>query len=121
MSTLESSPATYAATAERLRSRLAAVPPGTPVRLGKRTSNLFRPRRPPSGVVLDVEGLSGVLRVDPVARTADVLGMTTYEDLVDATLPYGLMPAVVPQLRTITLGGAVTGLGIEASSFREGL
>jgi FAD/FMN-containing dehydrogenase len=27
----------------------------------------------------------------------------------------------VPQLRTITLGGAVTGLGIEATSFRNGL
>jgi FAD/FMN-containing dehydrogenase len=47
--------------------------------------------------------------------------MTTYEDLVAATLPHGLMPLVVPQLRTITLGGAVTGLGIEASSFRSGL
>src|SRR5437868_6495394 len=46
--------------------------------------------------------------------------MTTYEDLVDVTLPYGLMPLVVPQLKTITLGGAVTGLGIESSSFRNG-
>ena len=47
--------------------------------------------------------------------------MCTYEHLVDATLPHGLMPMVVPQLRTITLGGAVTGLGIESSSFRNGL
>ena len=54
-------------------------------------------------------------------RTADVGGMTTYEDLVDATLAHGLMPHVVPQLKTITLGGAVTGLGIESSSFRNGL
>ena len=38
--------------------------------------------------------------------------MTTYEDLADATLGHGLMPKVVPQLKTITLGGAVTGLGI---------
>ena len=36
--------------------------------------------------------------------------MCTYEDLVDATLPYGLAPLVVPQLKTITLGGAVTAL-----------
>ena len=47
--------------------------------------------------------------------------MTTYEDLVDATLPHGLMPLVVPQLKTITLGGAVTGLGIESTSLRNGL
>ena len=47
--------------------------------------------------------------------------MCTYEDLVDATLAHGLIPYVVPQLRTITLGGAVTGLGIESTSFRNGL
>jgi len=47
--------------------------------------------------------------------------MCTYENLVDATLPHGLIPMVVPQLRTITLGGAVTGLGIESTSFRSGL
>jgi len=68
-----------------------------------------------------VSGLSAVISVDPEARVADVGGMTTYEDLVDATLPHGLMPFVVPQLKTITLGGAVTGLGIESSSFRNGL
>jgi len=49
-----------------------------------------------------------------------VLGMTTYEHLVEATLPYGLIPMCVPQLRTITLGGAVTGMGIEAASYRQG-
>ena len=59
--------------------------------------------------------------MDEAARTAEVQGMTTYEHLVDATLPHGLMPTVVPQLKTITLGGAVTGLGIESTSFRYGL
>jgi FAD/FMN-containing dehydrogenase len=67
------------------------------------------------------QGLTGVISVDPDARTADVAGMCTYEDLVAATLHYGLAPLVVPQLKTITLGGAVTGLGIESSSFRNGL
>jgi FAD/FMN-containing dehydrogenase len=31
------------------------------------------------------------------------------------------MPAVVPQLKTITIGGASAGVGIEATSFRHGL
>jgi FAD/FMN-containing dehydrogenase len=31
------------------------------------------------------------------------------------------MPAVVPQLRSITIGGAAAGVGIEASSFKHGL
>ncbi|MFG3697560.1 FAD-binding oxidoreductase [Micromonospora sp. NPDC047620] len=105
----------------QLRRSYAAVPAGEPVRLAKRTSNLFRPRSAPRAPGLDVSGLTGVLDVDPVARTADVQGMCAYEDLVDATLPHGLMPLVVPQLRTITLGGAVTGLGIESTSFRNGL
>jgi FAD/FMN-containing dehydrogenase len=108
-----------AATA-RLLDDLAALPPDAPVRLGKRTSNLFRQRATDSAR-LDVSDLNHVVDIDPVSRTARVQGMTTYEDLVASTLPYGLMPLVVPQLRTITLGGAVTGLGIEASSFRAGL
>ena len=108
------------AAVERLLASYAAIQPGSPVRLAKNTSNLFRPRdRTVHG--LDVSGLDGVLEIDPVARTADVQGMCTYERLVDATLAHGLMPMVVPQLRTITLGGAVTGLGIESTSFRNGL
>jgi FAD/FMN-containing dehydrogenase len=100
-----------------LRAQLAALPAGAPVRLGKKTSNLFRARSGPSQR-LDVSAFSGVLAVED--GFAEVLGMTTYEDLVDATLPSGQMPLVVPQLKTITLGGAVTGLGIESSSFRNG-
>ncbi|SDJ49092.1 FAD/FMN-containing dehydrogenase [Actinokineospora alba] len=104
---------------ERLRERFAALPPDSPIRLAKRTSNLFRDR---SGAgTIDVADFTHVLSVDPEARTADVEGMVTYEQLVDATLPHGLMPLVVPQLKTITLGGAVTGLGIESSSFRNGM
>ena len=55
------------------------------------------------------------------AGWVDVEGMTTYEDLVAWTLPRGFMPAVVPQLKTITVGGAAAGVGIEATSFRHGL
>ena len=115
-------PATRHAEARgRLLAQYAAIPAGAPVRLAKRTSNLFRPRAAVATPGLDVSGLDQVLSVDPVTRTADVQGMTTYEHLLDATLAHGLMPTVVPQLKTITLGGAVTGLGIESSSFRGGL
>jgi FAD/FMN-containing dehydrogenase len=110
----------YERRVERLRAQYAALPADAPVRLAKRTSNLFRPRaRPIAG--LDASGFAGVISIDPDQRTADVGGLTTYEDLVDATLAHGLMPLVVPELKTITLGGAVTGLGIESSSFRNGM
>jgi FAD/FMN-containing dehydrogenase len=105
---------------DRLREQYSALPPDAPVRLRKRTSNLFRARAAAQAPGLDVAAFDGVLSVDPIARTADVQGMTTYEHLVDATLRRGLMPLVVPELRTITLGGAVTGLGIESTSFRNG-
>jgi FAD/FMN-containing dehydrogenase len=91
------------------------------VRLAKRTSNLFRSRAETNARGLDTSGLTGVIAVDRESRTADVAGMCTYEDLVAATLPHALAPLVVPQLKTITLGGAVTGLGIESTSFRNGL
>ena len=106
---------------ERLLDSYRAIPAGERVRLAKRTSNLFRARTANTAPGLDPSGLTGVVEVDADARTADVQGMCTYENLVDATLPHGLTPLVVPQLRTITLGGAVTGLGIESTSWRNGL
>src|SRR5918911_4193983 len=107
----------HRAAVERLVDSYRAIPPGTGVRLAKRTSNLFRPRAAAPGPGLDVTGLTGVVSLDADSATADVQGMCTYEDLVAVTLPKGFMPYVVPQLRTITLGGAVTGLGIESTSF----
>ena len=111
----------HEAALELLRASYAAIAADEPVRLAKRTSNLFRYRGSSPATGLDVSGLDGVIGVDLAARTADVQGMCTYERLVDATLAHGLMPLVVPQLKTITLGGAVTGLGIESSSLRNGL
>jgi len=105
----------------RLIASYRVIPRAATVRLAKPTSNLFRARAKRDAPGLDTSGLTDVIRVDPGARTADVAGMCTYDDLVTATLPYGLSPLVVPQLKTITLGGAVTGLGIESASFRNGL
>src|SRR5689334_19059767 len=85
---------------DALRAQYESLPAGAPVRLAKPTSNLFRLRESARGPGLDVSGFDGVLGVDPAARTADVQGMTTYERLVEATLPHGLMPLVVPELRT---------------------
>jgi FAD/FMN-containing dehydrogenase len=104
-------------------ARLARALTGSsgPVRLRKRTSNLFRPREEADRTELDVRSLDQVLSIDPDSRTAEVEGMVTYAALVDATLPYGLAPAIVPELKSITVGGAMTGLGIESSGFRFGL
>jgi FAD/FMN-containing dehydrogenase len=112
--------AAHEAAVARLQAAYAALPKGAPVRLAKRTSNLFRFRDEQSHG-LDVSEFANVICVDPENRTARVGGMTTYEDLAAATLRHRLMPLVVPQLKTITLGGAVTGLGIESTSLRSGM
>ena len=91
------------------------------VRLEKPTSNLFRDRAAAPRRRLDVRGFDHVLEVDAAAGWVDAEGMTPYARLADATLAAGAMPCVVPQLKSITIGGAVAGVGIESSSFRHGL
>ena len=91
-----------------------------PISLAKSTSNLFRRRGAETRRRLSVSDLNSVLHVDPTGLV-EVEGMTTYQGLVDATLRHGVMPAVVPQLKSITIGGAISGIGIEASSFKFGL
>src|SRR5260370_41597672 len=94
---------------------------GQRIGLRKSTSNLFRPRSRDGKYFLDVRAFDRVLSINRERMTADVEGMITYQALVDETLKVGLLPAVVPQLKTITVGGAVSGLGIESSSFKFGL
>jgi FAD/FMN-containing dehydrogenase len=94
---------------------------GGRLRLGKSTSNLFRDRKDVPVQRLDVRDFNNVLQVDRATGVIDVEGMTPYATLVAEALKHGLMPSVVPQLKSITIGGAVTGCGIESTSFRYGL
>ncbi len=94
--------------------------PKTDIGLNKNTSNLFRSRAR-SQKRLNVRDFNSVISIDAKHLLAEVEGMTTFEDFVNATLGHGLLPLVVPQLKTITVGGAVSGLGIESSSWKYGL
>ncbi len=91
------------------------------VRLAKPTSNLFRDRDEAPSRRLDVHDFNNVLAIDTERGWVEVEGMTTYADLTDATLARGVMVAVIPQLKSITIGGAIAGIGIESSSFKYGL
>lgn len=92
------------------------------ISLYKETSNLFRtsPQKE-SDRHIDLRSFNKVIHVDRDHLIAEVEGMTTYEDLVHETLNYGCLPTVVPELKSITIGGALAGLGIESSSFQYGL
>lgn len=69
---------------------------------------------------LDVRDLNAILEIDPVHRTCVAEAGVTFVDLVAATLRLGLCPLVVPELETITIGGAVSGCSIESMSFKVG-
>jgi FAD/FMN-containing dehydrogenase len=69
---------------------------------------------------IDVSDLTEILSIDPVARICVAESGVTFVDLVDATLKHGLVPIVVPELETITIGGAVSGCSIESMSFVHG-
>ncbi|MDH4096603.1 MAG: FAD-binding protein, partial [Betaproteobacteria bacterium] len=102
----------HAAKTQALREQLSRG--AGPVGLAKDTSNLFRDRAAGGRRRLDVRRFRDVLEVNAREGWVDAEGMVTYEDLVRGCLAQGVMPAVVPQLKTITLGGAMAGVGIEA-------
>ncbi len=116
---IERARAEHRARREALARALTAAQ--APPRIDKGLSNLFRERVEAPATRLDVRAFRHVLAVDAQAGTVEVEGMCPYGELVDATLPHGLMPAVVPELMGITIGGAVAGVGIDSSSFRYGL
>lgn len=91
-----------------------------PIRLKKKTSNLFRHRQKKSANWLDLNQFNRVISIDPVTLVAEVEGLTTYEDFVTESLKFNCLPAIVPELKSITVGGAIAGLGAESSSFKYG-
>ena len=90
------------------------------ISLSKPTSNLFRPRAKTQQTKLPLREFNQIINIDTEKQLVEVEGMTTYENLVEETLKHGFIPAVVPELKTITIGGAATGIGIEATSFKYG-
>jgi FAD/FMN-containing dehydrogenase len=69
---------------------------------------------------VDIGDLDRILEIDPHQRLCVAEPGVTFEALVAATLPYGLAPIIVPELKTITVGGAVSGCSIESMSFAHG-
>ena len=107
----------------RIAADLHARAAGRPVSLRRKTVSHQVPKRNDlrrTDDKLDVSDLTEILSIDPVARTATAESGVTFCDLVRETLRFGLVPLVVPEHKTITLGGAVAGCSIESMSFRHG-
>ncbi|SRR5579883_356520 len=88
----------------------------------KTASNLFRYMKNSAekeGNVA-VSDFDQIIKIDPKNKTLDVEGLASYENIVKATLKYGLLPTVAPELKHITIGGAIVGIGIESTSYKYG-
>jgi FAD/FMN-containing dehydrogenase len=113
----------HTAKVARIATQLRAHAGGKPVSLRKKAA----PHQVPKGGDLrrqddkiDISDLTAIIDIDPVARTCTAESGVTFVDLVAATQRHGLVPIVVPELKTITIGGAVSGCSIESMSFRYG-
>lgn len=94
-----------------------------PIRVKKRTvSNLFRydGRNKDDRREVDLRNFNKPLHIDTKAQTLEVQGLATFEQIVDFTLPHGFVPLVTPELKRITIGGAIVGIGIETNSYKFG-
>ena len=69
---------------------------------------------------VDTSNLRNIISIDPQARTCLLESNVPMDDLVTATMPFGLVPTVVPEFPGITVGGAFSGTGGESTSFRYG-
>jgi FAD/FMN-containing dehydrogenase len=105
--------------ARQLRERRG----GRPVSLQKRAVSHVVPRHDDprrTDDKVDISDLDRILHIDRDRRLCVAEPGVTFVDLVRATLAHGLVPIVVPELKTITLGGAVAGCSIESMSYKFG-
>ncbi|QPC59512.1 hypothetical protein HYE67_001743 [Fusarium culmorum] len=93
---------------------------GQPYRISHGSSSSTRPRHSPNTNVIDINMLSQVISVDTEKRTCLVEPNVPMDRLVEATMPYGLIPPVVMEFPGITAGGGYSGTSGESSSFRHG-
>jgi len=69
---------------------------------------------------IDLSDLNEILYINTEKRICIAEPGVTFIDLVTATMKYGLVPIIVPELKTITIGGAVAGCSIESMSYQYG-
>jgi FAD/FMN-containing dehydrogenase len=73
-----------------------------------------------SGQRVDASELRNIIEIDATQRRCVAEPGVAFEDLVRATLRKGLLPRLVPELKGITVGGAVAGCSVESMSYRFG-
>ena len=94
-----------------------------PVSLKKKTVSHEVPKlsdKRHSDKKIDLSDLNEILHINTEKRICIAEPGVTFIDLVTATMKYDLVPIIVPELKTITIGGAVAGCSIESMSYKHG-
>jgi FAD/FMN-containing dehydrogenase len=105
--------------AEQLRARKSTAPLSRQKRVVSHQVPKVHDRKHDDEKV-DLLDLDEVIEIDPERRICIAEPGVPFCDLVDRTLPLGLVPIIVPELKTITIGGAVAGCSIESMSYKHG-
>ncbi|MBM4373318.1 MAG: FAD-binding protein, partial [Deltaproteobacteria bacterium] len=107
---------THGEKVERLAAQIRGMtgnPTGVGIRKGSEphfVPNPFQKKVPR----LDLRELDDILEIDARSRTCTAESGVTFDALTRETLRHGLIPTTVPELRGITIGGAVAGCSVES-------
>jgi len=91
-----------------------------PFRIYHGSTNSTRPSQYHRENIVDIRGLTHILKVDKERETVLTEPNVSMDALVNETLKYGLVPPVVMEFPGITTGGGFSGTSGESSSFRYG-
>ncbi|KAK4560393.1 hypothetical protein LTR86_005589 [Recurvomyces mirabilis] len=91
-----------------------------PFRLYHGSTNSTQSRKVEPERMVDTSQLNHVLKIDDKSKTCLVEPNVPMDRLVDAVMPYGLVPPVVMEFPGITVGGGFAGTAGESSGFKYG-
>lgn len=115
--------AAHARKVERVAKQLRERRATTPVSLRKKSVSHQVPKvndKKHTDEKIDLTDLDQILDIDVERRVCIAEPGVTFTDLARETLKVGLAPIIVPELKTITVGGAVAGCSIESMSHTHG-
>jgi FAD/FMN-containing dehydrogenase len=72
------------------------------------------------GILLDMKSMGRILEVDEAAKTVTVEPGAIWRDVVARTWRHGLIPPVLTNNLSVTVGGTLSVAGIGVASFRHG-
>ncbi|MGB5823676.1 MAG: FAD-binding oxidoreductase [Proteocatella sp.] len=107
----------------RIAKQLKARKSTAPLTLKKKSISHQVPKpkdKKHSDEKLDIRDFDEIILVDTEKCICIAEPGVTFTKVVDATIKCGLVPVVVPELKTITIGGAVAGCSIESMSYKFG-